>query len=187
MVKNITLASLFALLGVWSPLAAQSADSSLMVTNGDFGDLTDLAPMPNGWYAGVPTGWTGMNSSEGSTNYAVWRDAAGNFVANVSALSQPGPTFIAFEQEVGQLGEPADVTLSFEVLEPWHDPSFLLGAAIYDSLTQVPLAFGDFTNCGTQTLVATNVTAGTRIKVGFWSARSFPKLDNVAIKAEAVK
>jgi hypothetical protein len=162
-------------------LSVTSAEENVLtVTNGDFSDLTDLQQMADGWYAGIPAGWTATASSEGTNNYAI-RTQAGNFVVNVSALSQTQPTFAAFEQEVGQLSAPGEVTVTFEIREPWHDPGFLMGAAIYDCLTVIPLAVGDFTNTGTHTLVASNVSAGTRIKIGFWSVRGFPALDDVVV------
>jgi hypothetical protein len=162
-------------------LSVTSAEENVLtVTNGDFSDLTDLQQMADGWYAGIPAGWTATASSEGTNNYAI-RTQAGNFVVNVSALSQTQPTFAAFEQEVGQLSAPGEVTVTFEIREPWHDPGFLMGAAIYDCLTVIPLAVGDFTNTGTHTLVASNVSAGTRLKIGFWSVRGFPALDDVVV------
>jgi hypothetical protein len=161
--------------------SAQSDADALSITNGDFSDLSGLQERADGWYAGVPAGWTTTATQmEGSTNYALRREA-GDLVANVSALSQTQPSFAAFEQEVGQLPVPGEVTVTFENKEPWHNPEFLMGAAIYDALTSVPLVFGDFTNAGTHTLVASNVSAGTRIKIGFWAARGFSSLDNVTI------
>ncbi|MEI7864858.1 MAG: hypothetical protein WCI38_05750 [Chthoniobacterales bacterium] len=163
-------------------LSVTSAEENVLtVTNGDFSDLTDLQQMADGWYAGIPAGWTATASSEGTNNYAI-RNQAGNFVANVSALSQTQPAFAAFEQEVGQLSAPGEVTVTFEIREPWHDPDFLMGAAIYDCMNvSLPLAFGDFTNSGSHTLVASNVSAGTRLKIGFWSVRGFPALDDVVV------
>ncbi len=159
---------------------ALAEENPLVLTNGDFSDLTDLQQMANGWYAGVPAGWTAMESSEGTENYAI-RNQAGNFVANVAALSQTQPSFVAFEQEVGQLPAPGEVTVTFEIKDSWHGSDFILGAGIYDCLTVIPLAFGDFTNSGSHTLVASNLSAGTRIKIGFWSARGFPALDDVVV------
>lgn len=167
---------------VFSALAsAQSDTDALSITNGDFSDLSGLQEAANGWYAGVPAGWaTTATPAEGSTNYALRREA-GDLVANVAALSQTQPSFAAFEQEVGQLPVPGEVKVTFENKDPWHNQEFIMGGAIYDALTSVPLAFGDFTNAGTHTIVASNVSAGTRIKIGFWSARGFPSLDNVSI------
>lgn len=160
--------------------SAQSDADALSITNGDFSDLSGLQEAPNGWYAGVPAGWATTASTEGSTNYSL-RQEGGDFVANVAALSQTQPSFAAFEQEVGQLPVPGEVKVTFENKDPWHNEEFIMGGAIYDALTSVPLAFGDFTNAGAHTLVASNVSAGTRVKIGFWSARGFPSLDNVSI------
>jgi hypothetical protein len=159
---------------------ALAEQNPLVVANGDFSDLTDLQQRDGGWYAGVPVGWTATAATEGTNNYNI-RNQEGNFVANVSALSQTQPVFAAFEQEVGQLPSPGEVRVTFELREPWHTPDFLMGAAIYDCLTVIPLASGDFTTPGSHTLVASNVSAGTRIKIGFWSTRGFPALDDVVV------
>ena len=178
--SKVSFACLAALVATLSVSQAQSDADALSVTNGDFSDLFGLQEMGNGWYAGLPAGWATVASTEGSTNYAI-RMQAGDLVANVSALSQTQPSFAAFEQEIGQLPVPGEVTITFDNKDPWHDPDFSMGAAVYDALTSVPLAFGDFTNAGTHTLVASNVSAGTRLKIGFWSAQGFPSLDNVSI------
>jgi hypothetical protein len=163
-------------------LSVTSAEENVLtVTNGDFSDLTDLQQMADGWYAGIPAGWTAAASSEGSTDYAI-KNESGDFVANVSGLSQTKPAFEAFTQEVGRLPAPGEVTVTFELKESWHSPEFYLGAAIYDSMSALyPLAVGSFTNCGAHTLTASNVPAGTQIRIGFWSALGFPSLDNVKI------
>jgi len=157
------------------------AQNELTLTNGDFSDLEGLQEMAGGWYAGVPAGWVAADSGDGSTNYAI-RQEAGDFVANVSALSRTQPSFAALTQEVGRLPATGEVTLTFELKEPWHSPEFYLGAAVYDSMSMAyPLASGDFTSAGTHTLTASNVPAGTPIRVGFWSVKGFPGLDNVQI------
>ena len=159
---------------------AFAEETPLSVTNGDFSDLTDLQQRDAGWYAGVPAGWTATAATEGTNSYNI-RNQEGNFVANVSALSQTQPSFAAFEQEVGQLPVPGEVTVTFEIKDSWHGSEFILGAAIYDCLTVIPLAFGDYTATGTHTLVASNVSAGTRIKIGFWAVNGFPALDDVVV------
>ena len=161
--------------------AAGLAENELTVTNGDFSDLTGLQEMANGWYSGVPAGWSSGLSANGPVSYAVRREA-GDLVANVAALSQSKPSFVAFEQEVGRLEAPAEVTVTFELKEPWHDQPFYMGAAIYDSMAaSYPLASGDFTTTGTHTLTASNVPAGAQIKIGFWGVTGFPGFDNVQI------
>jgi hypothetical protein len=160
---------------------AQQADDALSVTNGDFSDLTGLQEQADGWYSGVPAGWTTQMDVDGPVTHAIRRET-GDLVANVSVLSQTQPSFVAFEQEVGRLEAPGEVTLTFELKEPWHGQPFYLGAAVYDSLaTSYALATGAFTNSGTYTVVASNVPAGTQIKIGFWAVQGFPPLDNVSV------
>jgi hypothetical protein len=161
--------------------SAQSSEGGLSVTNGDFDDLSGLQEMAGGWYSGIPAGWTSQMSSNGPVTHAIRRET-GDLVANLSVLSQTQPSFVAFEQEVGRLEAPGEVTLTFELKEPWHGEPFSMGAAIYDSLaTTYALASGDFSNPGTHTVVASNVPAGTQIKIGFWTVKGFPALDNVSI------
>jgi hypothetical protein len=161
--------------------SAQLSEDGLTVINGDFNDLTGLQEQADGWYSGVPAGWTSQRDADGPVTHSIRRET-GDLVANVSTLSQTKPSFVAFEQEVGRLEAPGEVTLTFEVKEPWHGHPFYLGAAIYDSLaTTYALATGGFTNSGTHTVVAGNVPAGTTIKIGFWAVQGFPPLDNVSI------
>jgi len=161
--------------------SAQSSEGGLSVTNGDFSDLTGLQDQADGWYAGVPAGWTTQMDVDGPVTHAIRRET-GDLVANVSALSQTKPSFVAFKQEVGRLEAPGEVTVTFELKDPWHGHPFYLGAAIYDSLaTTYALATGAFTNTGTHTVVASNVPAGTTIKIGFWAVQGFPALDNVKV------
>lgn len=173
--------ALAALLAFLSLAPAQSVEGGLSVTNGDFSDLTGLQEQADGWYTGVPAGWTTRMDVDGPVTHAIRRET-GDLVANVSVLSRTQPSFVAFEQEVGRLEAPGEVTLAFEIKEPWHGGPFYLGAAIYDSLaTTYALATGAFTNSGTHTVVAGNVPAGTQIRIGFWTVEGFPPLDNVSI------
>jgi hypothetical protein len=177
---RIYCALAFSLAGLLSA-PAQSGEGGLSVTNGDFSDLTGLQEQADGWYSGVPAGWTTRMDVDGPVTHAIRRET-GDLVANVSALSRTQPSFVAFEQEVGRLEAPGEVTLTFELKEPWHGYPFYLGAAVYDSLaTTYALATGAFTNSGTHTVVASNVPAGTQIKIGFWAVQGFPSLDNVTI------
>jgi hypothetical protein len=176
--------ALAVLLAGLSLASAQSSEDGLSVTNGDFSDLTGLQERADGWYSGVPAGWTTQMAIDGSVTHAIRRET-GDLVANVSVLSQTQPSFVAFEQEVGRLEAPGEVTLTFELKEPWHEQVFHAGAAIYDALaTSYPLAVGDFKTTGTHMLTASNVPAGTQIKIGFWSVTGFPALDNVTISVK---
>lgn len=107
-------------------------------------------------------------------------------IANVSTLSQITPSFVALSQEVGIVSASSEVTLSFEVSEPWRNEPFTLGAAIYDAITNFPLARGDFDKPGSYSLKANTVPAGTRVKIGFWAGTGTPGIDNVKIEAKAL-
>ena len=164
---------------VWSE-EQKSAPATLTVTNGEFSDLTDLQEGAYGWYAGMPKGWAGAISDKSN----VWKNDQGNFIANVSTLSQISPKFTALTQEVGMVSASSEITLTVEVSEPWRGAPFVLGAAIYDAVTDVPLAKSDFAKAGTHTLKADKVPAGTRVKIGFWAGTGTPGIDNVKIEAK---
>ena len=155
----------------------------LAVKNGDFADLSGLQEMPNAWHAGLPNGWSGLLSD--SSN--VWNDGTGNIIANVSTMSKTSPKFVAFNQEVGMVSVSSEVTLTFEVSEPWRNMDFLLGAAIFDGVTDVDLAKGDFTKPGTYSVKVDIVPPGTRLKIGFWAASGTTGIDNIKIESKPLK
>ena len=158
----------------------------LAVKNGDFSDMVGLQEMPNKWYAGLPNGWSAL-LSDGRN---VWNDGTGNYIANVSTLSKTSPKFVAFTQEVGMLSASSEVTLTFEVSEPWKNMDFQLGAAIYDAITNVPLAKAgsmEIVKPGTYSVKADIVPSGTRVKIGFWAPKGTPGIDNVKIESKPLK
>ena len=164
---------------VWSEKAKEQK-GKLEVKNGDFTDLTGLQETANGWYAGLPDGWKGLLLDASN----VWKDGNGNIIGNVSTMSQISPKFTAFTQEVGMVSVSSEVTLTFDVSEPWRALDFQLGAAIYDAVTDVPLAKGDFNKTGTHSVKADIVPAGTRVKIGFWAPIGTPGIDNVKIETK---
>jgi hypothetical protein len=158
----------------------------LAVKNGDFTDLSGLQEMPNAWHAGLPNGWSGLLSD--SSN--VWNDGTGNIIANVSTMSEISPKFVAFTQEVGMVSASSEVTLTFEVSEPWRNMDFELGAAIYDAVTDVPLAKAgsmEIVKPGTYSVKADIIPSGTRLKIGFWAAKGTPGIDNIKIESKPLK
>jgi len=148
---------------------------NLTVKNGDFSDLAGLLEGADGWFAGMPAGWSGV--IDGACNVR-------GTVANVSTLSQITPSFVPLTQEVGMVSATSEVTLSFEVSEPWKGEPFILGVAIYDGITEVPLAKGDFNKTGAYSVKANIVTSGTRLKIGFWAGTGTPGIDNVKIEVK---
>ena len=163
--------------GSWVAWAekAKEGKGNLVVKNGDFSDLAGLLEGADGWFAGMPTGWSGV--VDGAYNVR-------GTVANVSTLSQIRPSFVALTQEVGMVSAASEVTLSFEVSEPWKGEPFILGAGIFDGMTDVPLAKGDFDKTGAYSVKANIVPSGTRIKIGFWAGTGTPGIDNVKIEVK---
>jgi len=161
----------FALLMASLP-AAWSAEvpppTPLHVVNGDFGDLSGLTRGQDAWYGGLPKGWHGSENT-----YAV----------HASRGATPptcNPSTLGFlRQNVGTLDRAADVTLTFDVSEPWK-PDGVLRASILDG-NFMELAAGDFQAGTRQNLVARNVPAGTSIVIAFGAAKGTPGLDNVAV------
>ncbi len=147
---------------------AAAASAALTIANGDFSDLAGLAQGQDGWYAGVPKGWSGAGGS-----YAV-------HAARGATPPTCNPSTLGLlRQNAGTLERASDVTLRCDVSEPWY-PGVALHAAILDG-NLLPLAEGDFTPGGGRTLVAMGVPAGTAIVVAFRTAKSTPGLDNVTV------
>jgi len=158
-------------LGVYAAVClglAATVQAQLTVVNGDFSDLTGLTQRNDGWYAGIPHGWTAsggryaVNSRQGAT------PPTGN-PAELGQLRQP----------VGTLGKSADVVLTFDVSDIFNGET-ILKVTILDG-EQNQLASGEFTEGASQTLVAKRVPAGTAIIILFQATQSTPGLDNVSV------
>jgi hypothetical protein len=148
-----------------NPAAGQSR---LRVINGDFSDLGGLTLGRDGWYGGLPKGWSGSGNTYAIHN----KRGATPPTCNPSTLG-------FFRQNVGVLDKPCDVGLTFDVSEPWN-PQSVLNAAILDG-NFVELARGDFSPGPQQKLVAQQVPADTSIIIAFQAAKLTPGLDNVSI------
>ena len=147
---------------------AATVPKRLEVVNGDFSDLTGLTQGNDGWYSGLPKGWTGSSNS-----YAVnSRKGATPPICNPSQLG-------LLRQQVGTLEKAADVVLTFDVSDVFNGET-VLKASIQDG-NQVQLASGEFTDGEKQTLVAQRVSAGTTIIIFFQATQSTPGLDNVSV------
>jgi hypothetical protein len=152
-------------------LGPPAARAQLNVVNGDFSDLAGLTQGRDGWYGGLPKGWQGWDSV-----YAVdARRGATPPTCNPSTLG-------FFRQKAGVVDKASDVTLTFDVSEPWTAGA-VLSASILDG-NLMPLAAGDFPAGAKRTLVARNVPAGTSLVIAFEATRATPGLDNVALAVE---
>jgi hypothetical protein len=157
------------------------ASAGLMVTNGDFQDLTGLTvnAAPS-WYDGVPAGWNGIN-----TTFTVF-DTGSTSVANLGQLAGDGASPSVFlSQSVGTTDVTGNVTLTFD-LPGTFGTGYNVGAGIYDGpfTNGTNYAFGAFSGTGPQTLTTSSpVAAGTPLSVAFYliSPGIPPALDNVVI------
>jgi len=153
---------------------AGSTHAQLKITNGDFSHLTNLTKGQGGWHAGLPHGWSGspspyaLNTTNGPTPPT----------CNPSALG-------FFRQNIGTLPNTSDVTLTFDVSEPWKSPA-ILNATILDD-TFIELASGDFQPGHKQSLTAKKVPGGTSIIIAFQATQSTPGLDNVSISVKEIE
>lgn len=140
----------------------------LKVKNGDFSDISNLVKGNDGWYAGLPAGW------EGSANtYAV--DVSRGSTKPISNPSEFG----LLRQRVGKTKRVSDITLTFDVSEPWNKDC-TLRASILDG-RYMTLATGEYRAGTDQKLVATHIPANTTVIVAFAAIKSTPGLDNVAV------
>lgn len=175
--------------GVLTLLTPQSASAALVVTNGDFQDLTGLTPQSGapGWYVGVPAGWTGYT---GSPSFNVIDYSSGNIGANLQTLSFTSVPFTPLYQQIGSLSSTATITVNFNVLAFNANP-FEVGAAIYDTSTGSSPSDGwavlksqAYTTGGLQSLQELNVPANTPLAIGFWQSSGSPGVDNISVVPE---
>lgn len=152
------------------PLATSA---QLKVTNGDFSNLSRLIKGSDGWYIGLPAGWTGS-----ANTYAVDVSRGDNKpTCNPSELG-------LLRQNVGIVKKPSNVTLTFDVSEPWNK-GCSINASILDQRMR-PLASGEFRS-GHQQLIAKDVPANTTIYIAFRAVNSTPGLDNVSVNSSDSK
>jgi hypothetical protein len=146
----------------------------LTLVNGSFSDLSGLTANIASWFDGVPVHWSSTIASPAFTV----RDPSGtNPVANLSTMG-----FLV--QKVGVISNTADVVLTFDNNTMFAGSS-ALGVAILDGAL-TPIKYADFPVGLRQTLVATNVPAGTIINVQFWQVGgTLPGLDNVSLLLSA--
>lgn len=166
--------------GVLTLLTPHSAIAALVVTNGNFSDVTGLTAQGGGWYQGVPVGWTGNSSA-----FAVFDFGAGSFAANPSVLSSLSSGFLPLWQTVGTVDATGPVTLKFDLVSLNGSPVDVAAAIWPNSSFTGTLASTSYTAYGSFELTASNVAAGTPITIGFWtSPGSQPGLTNVSVVPE---
>ena len=152
-------------------LLTTAVQAQLNVVNGDFGDLSGLVPGKYGWHEGLPKAWRGSENT-----YAVYTDKD-------AKLPTCNPSSLGFlRQNVGVLDKASDVTLMFDVSEPWKTDVVLNVSLLDGNLSQ--LAAGDFSPGVKQKLVASNVPASTSIIIAFQAVKATPGLGNVSVSVK---
>jgi len=167
----------------------QSVAASLILTNGDFSNVSGLTPAGD-WYFGVPDGWNTANSTGvGTPTYSVYAGGGSPNVANLSQLGNLAGGFNPLYQTIGSLDSTGTVTLTFETRNDWTPATPIsVGVGIYPA-SEIgtwgsPFNFATFTTTGSQTLQATGVNAAVPLAVAFWTAGGTPGLDNVVVVPE---
>ena len=164
------------------------ANAALLVTNGNFSNLTGLTYEGGPWYSGVPTGWS---TGKADTAYSV--KYTGNpspevytYAANLSQLTATSP-FNALTQSVGTTDLTGAVTLKFDLAD-FGTTNWEVGAAIYTNNfgtllanTSIVNGFDGSNGIGTFELTASNVASGAPLQIGFWTTGGTPSLTNVSI------
>jgi hypothetical protein len=167
------------------------ANAAVLVTNGNFSDLTGLTYEGGPWYSGVPSGWS---SSKADTTYSV--KYTGNpspgvftYAANLSQLSVTSPSFASLNQSVGTTDFTGAVTLKFDLADfTLPSTNWEVGAAIYTNNfgtllanTSIVNGFSGSNGIGTFELTASNVASGAPLQIAFWTTGGTPSLTNVSI------
>jgi hypothetical protein len=171
-------------------VSAHRSQAELVVTNGNFQNLTGLTALGGVWYGGVPTGWTGVNAS--FTVRELDPAPSGNYAANLNALTTTTP-FQALYQGVGTLPSTSIISLSFELIPLISPTSMSAGifntnsSSDYADWTALALPAGPFATAGFHTLATSvPISANTPIGIAFWQGGSSgaPAIDNVAVVPE---
>ena len=156
---------------------------SVGLTNGNFSDLSANTDTGDGWYGGVPAGWT---SAAPASNYTVI-ESGGVYYANLNTLSVAGgDTFHPLRQSIGTVGVTSDVTVTFKAVSLNPDMPFYVAGAIFNAADDSPVALvetpGLVKGTATVTCSAQGVPAGTELYVGFWTFGGMtPGITDVAV------
>jgi len=156
---------------------------SVGLTNGNFSDLSANTVTGEGWYGGVPAGWS---SAAPASDYTVV-ESGGVYYANLNTLSVAGgETFHPLRQSLGTLGVTSDVTVTFKAVPLTPDMPFYVAAAIFNAADDSTVALVEtpalVNGTATLTCSAQGVPAGTELYVGFWTFGGMtPGITDVAV------
>ena len=156
---------------------------SVGLTNGNFADLSANTVTGEGWYGGVPAGWT---SAAPASDYTII-GSGGIYYANLDSLSEVGgATFHPLRQSIGTVGVTSDVTVTFKAVSLTPNMPFYVAAAIFNAADDSTVALVEtpalVNGTATVTCSAQGVPAGTELYVGFWTFGGMtPGITDVAV------
>jgi len=156
---------------------------SVGLTNGNFADLSANTVTGEGWYGGVPAGWT---SAAPASDYTII-GSGGIYYANLDSLSEVGgATFHPLRQSIGTVGVTSDVTVTFKAVSLTPNMPFYVAAAIFNAADDSTVALVEtpalVNGTATVTCSAQGVPAGTELYVGFWTSGGMtPGITDVAV------
>ena len=159
----------------------------LGLTNGNFADVSSNTVTGEGWYGGVPAGWTSAAPANGYTVV----ESGGIYYANLDTLSEAGgATFSPLRQSLGTVSRTSDVTISFRAASLTPNAAFYVASAIYNAADDNALATlatpAWIDGSATLTYSAQGVPAGTQLYVGFWtSGGASPGITDVTVSITA--
>ena len=159
----------------------------LALTNGNFADVSSNTVTGEGWYGGVPAGWTSAAPANGYTVV----ESGGIYYANLDTLSEAGgATFSPLRQSLGTVSRTSDVTISFRAASLTPNAAFYVASAIYNAADDNALATlatpAWIDGSATLTYSAQGVPAGTQLYVGFWtSGGASPGITDVTVSITA--
>jgi len=156
------------------------ANASLLVTNGNFSDLTGLTSLGDPWYSGVPAGWNGIDKTY-TVEYTGSPSGVDTYIANLPQLVSSTP-WITLNQSVGTTDVTGDVTLKFD-LTGFNGSINRVGVGIYQgpAFNAVLASQAYINQTGTFNLTALNVASGTPLQIAFWTDAGTPALTAVSI------
>lgn len=153
---------------------AMANPPALAVVNGGFSETTGMSNQGNGWYAGVPRGWSGT--------WGDWALNGGVFNVQGQTLANNG-----LSQSLGFLGYLAHVTVNFDYLNTWGQYGRMSALLLTNSHVAVSNYY-DATVFGPKSMVVSNVPPGTRVSVQFFrdDYNAATGLDNVSVTVKPV-
>lgn len=183
--RALVLGSLVIYVSLFAPRA-----EALGISNGNFADLTGLTDLGEGWYAGVPVGWSTSSPSGNGHAFSVRQIGTTNNYANLDVLGNVDGGFYPLRQNIGMVGAESAVTVTFKVTSLDGNP-YKVASAIYSAANDTLLGLYSMpsTVSGNTTITYSvgGILPGTEVYVAFWATLPSyaPGITDVTVSAAA--